>query len=69
METDRSPLTRIFGETRHRWPLMTVYERFEQIVALVLSLIGWPRSAPRKEAEMGHPRLGSARGLRSGHAG
>ena len=25
--------------TRERWPLMTAYERFEQIVALALSLI------------------------------
>jgi uncharacterized membrane protein (DUF373 family) len=30
---------RMLAETRDGWPLMTAYERFEQIVALVLSLI------------------------------
>lgn len=39
MAGDDSSLARVFGDTRERWPIMTVYERFEQIVALVLSLI------------------------------
>ncbi|MET0218966.1 MAG: phosphate-starvation-inducible PsiE family protein [Burkholderiales bacterium] len=39
MDTNRSPLARIFGDAHHRRPLMTAYERFEQIVALALSLI------------------------------
>jgi uncharacterized membrane protein (DUF373 family) len=36
---DRSALNRTFEETRRHWPIMTAYERFEQIVAVVLSLI------------------------------
>ena len=39
METDRSSVARAFRETRDRWSLMTAYERFEQVVALVLSFI------------------------------
>ena len=39
MEVDRSLTARLFRETRDRWPLMTAYERFEQVVALVLSFI------------------------------
>ena len=39
MEADRSWTARLFRETRDRWPLMTVYERFGQVVALVLSFI------------------------------
>ena len=39
MEADRTSVTRIFAETRRNWPLMTVYERFEQIVTLILSLV------------------------------
>lgn len=39
METDRRSLARAFEETRDHWPVMTAYERFEQVVALVLSLI------------------------------
>lgn len=39
METDRNTLAGAFRETRERWPLMTVYERFEQVVALALSFI------------------------------
>jgi uncharacterized membrane protein (DUF373 family) len=35
----RSALSRAFEETRRHWPIMTFYERFEQIVSLVLSLI------------------------------
>lgn len=29
----------ILAETRDQWPLMTLYERFEHIVAIVLSLV------------------------------
>ena len=39
MEVDRSLTARLFRETRDRWPLMTAYERFEQVVSLVLSFI------------------------------
>lgn len=39
MEAERSPTARRFHDTRHRWRLMTAYERFEQVVALMLSLI------------------------------
>ena len=37
MKADRNP--RPFDETRRYWSIMTAYERFEQIVALVLSLV------------------------------
>jgi uncharacterized membrane protein (DUF373 family) len=30
---------KFFGETREHWPLMSFYERFEQVVAIVLSLV------------------------------
>src|SRR4051812_47262296 len=39
MEADRSLTARLFRETRDRWVLMTAYERFEQVVALVLSFM------------------------------
>lgn len=39
MEADRSWTARLFRETRDHWPLMTVYERFEQVVAVALSFI------------------------------
>ena len=39
MEADRTSGARAFRETRDRWRLMTAYERFEQVIALVLSLI------------------------------
>lgn len=39
MPENRSSRARVFGETRDRWSLMTAYERFEQIIALILSLI------------------------------
>ena len=35
----RGPRTRLFADTRDHWSIMTVYERFEQIVAVALSLI------------------------------
>lgn len=39
MERDTDSRGRIFRETRDRWPVMTAYERFEQIVALLLSFV------------------------------
>ena len=36
---NRGPRTRLFADTRDHWPIMTVYDRFEQIVAVALSLI------------------------------
>ena len=36
---NRGPRTRLFADTRDHWSIMTVYERFEQIVAVALSLI------------------------------
>jgi hypothetical protein len=39
MEADRSSVARAFRETRDHWPLMTAYERFEQVIALALSFI------------------------------
>jgi uncharacterized membrane protein (DUF373 family) len=37
MQADRN--SRPFGETRRYWSIMSAYERFEQIVALVLSFM------------------------------
>lgn len=31
--------SRLLGDLRDQWPLLTIYERFEQILAIVLSLI------------------------------
>ncbi len=39
MATDHRLSARVLGETRDRWPLMTLYERFEQVVALTLSVV------------------------------
>ena len=39
MSADRKSPFRSFQDTREHWPLMTLYERFEQIVAIVLSFI------------------------------
>lgn len=39
MEPKRDSKRKFFAETRERWPIMSVYERFEQVVALVLSLV------------------------------
>jgi uncharacterized membrane protein (DUF373 family) len=39
MDAGRSSVARAFRETRERWPLMTAYERFEQVIALALSFI------------------------------
>jgi len=30
---------KLLAETREQWPLMSLYERFEQVVAIVLSLV------------------------------
>ena len=38
MDTGRASAMGVFAETRRHWPLMTVYERFEQVVAILLSL-------------------------------
>lgn len=37
--TEAHARPRAFEQTRRRWPLMTAYERFEQIVAFVLTVI------------------------------
>lgn len=37
--TNRGPRTRPFADTRDYWSIMTLYERFEHIVAVALSLI------------------------------
>lgn len=39
MATDRGQQHSLQTETRQRWPFMTVYQRFEEIVVLILSLI------------------------------
>jgi uncharacterized membrane protein (DUF373 family) len=39
MDLDHSSRYQAFRDTRRYWPLLTAYERFEQIVALVLSMI------------------------------
>jgi uncharacterized membrane protein (DUF373 family) len=39
MESKRHAPRTFFAETRAQWPIMSVYERFEQIVALVLSFV------------------------------
>jgi len=39
MENKRHAPRKFLAETREHWPIMSVYERFEQIVAIVLSLV------------------------------
>jgi len=39
MENERHAPWKFLAETREHWPIMSVYERFEQVVALVLSLV------------------------------
>jgi uncharacterized membrane protein (DUF373 family) len=39
MENAHHSPRRFLAETREHWPLMSVYERFEQVVAIVLSLV------------------------------
>ena len=39
MENKRHAPRKVLAETREHWPIMSLYERFEQIVAIVLSLV------------------------------
>lgn len=39
IESERHPPRKYFADTRAHWPIMTVYERFEQVVAIALSLV------------------------------
>ncbi len=39
MDNEQHATRGLFAETREHWPLMSVYERFEQLVAIVLSLL------------------------------
>ena len=39
MATKHRASQKLLRETREQWPLMTLYERFEQVVAIVLSLV------------------------------
>ena len=39
MANERHATRKFFSETREFWPIMSVYERFEQIVTLVLGLV------------------------------
>jgi hypothetical protein len=40
MANERGGPRRLFEETRQQWPLRSPYERFEQVVAIVLGLVG-----------------------------
>ena len=39
MAIKRHASRKLLAETREQWPLMSLYERFEQLVAIVLSLV------------------------------
>ena len=39
MATKRQTPQKLLAETREQWRLLTLYERFEQVVAIVLSLV------------------------------
>ena len=39
MAVKDSVFQKLFGETRERWSLLSLYERFEQLVAIVLRLV------------------------------
>ena len=39
MDSNHRAPRSFFAETREHWPIMSVYERFEQVVAIVLSLV------------------------------
>lgn len=39
MDDNHQAPRRFFVETRKHWPIMSVYERFEQVVAIVLSFV------------------------------
>lgn len=38
MENERHAPWKFFAETRKHWPILSAYQRFEQVVAIVLSL-------------------------------
>lgn len=39
MESERRASRTLLADTRAHWPIMSLYERFEQVVAIVLSLV------------------------------
>lgn len=39
MNSDQDPSPGLHKETRRHWPFMTLYQRFEQVVVLILGLI------------------------------
>jgi uncharacterized membrane protein (DUF373 family) len=39
MASKRRASQKLLAETREQWPLLSLYERFEQVVAIVLSLV------------------------------
>ena len=39
MDSKHRTQWRFFSETRKHWPIMSIYERFEQVVAIILSLV------------------------------
>jgi uncharacterized membrane protein (DUF373 family) len=39
MEIKHHPPQKFLAETREQWPIMSLYERFEQAVAIILSLV------------------------------
>ena len=39
MENKHRTSHKLLAETREQWPLLSLYERFEQVVAIVLSLV------------------------------
>ena len=39
MENRHHAPRKVLADTREHWPIMSVYERFEQVVAIVLSLV------------------------------
>lgn len=39
MDSKHRTRWRFFSETRKHWPIMSIYERFEQVVAIILSLV------------------------------
>lgn len=39
MDTNQHAPRSLFADTREHWPIMSVYERFEQVAAVVLSVV------------------------------
>lgn len=39
MDAEQQPVRRLFETTRDQWSLMSFYQRFEQVVAIILSLV------------------------------